>query len=111
MSKSKKNKLSGKKLWIGLARVEQKSRAGVLGDADRAYTNAIGSAISKSRFRNSVKQELARLGLDLIRLENAELLADRLAKYAIDHELKDVARKVANTDSVGFGTFHAFDIS
>jgi hypothetical protein len=110
MSKPKKNQLSAKSLWIGLAKVEQRSRRGVLGNAHQAYTNAIGSADSKKAFRNSVKQELARLGLDLLRLENAELLADRLTKYAIDSELKNVARKAAKTDSVGFGTFHAFDV-
>jgi hypothetical protein len=110
MSKPKKNQLSAKRLWIGLAKVEQRSRKGVLGDTQQAYTNAIGSAVSKKGFRNSVKQELAKLGLDLLRLENAELLADRLTKYAIDSELRNVARKVAKTDSVAFGTFHAFDV-
>lgn len=110
MSKSKKNQPSGKKLWIGLAKVEQRSRNGVLGDAERAYTNVIGNALSKHGFRSSVRQELARLGLHLLRLENAELLADRLTKYEIDSELKDVAKKVAKTNNVGFGTFHAFDI-
>lgn len=110
MNKPKKNEPSAKRLWIGLAKVEQRSRNGVLGDAQQAYTNAIGSAVSKKGFRNCVKQELARLGLDLLRLENAELLADRVAKYAIDNELKNVARKVAKTDGVAFGTFHAFDV-
>lgn len=111
MSKSKNNQPSGAQLWIGLAKVEQRSRKGVLGNAERAYTNAIGNAASKDGFRNRVKHELAKLGLDLLRLENAELLADRLRKYEIDSELKDVAERVADKDSIGFGTFHAFDLS
>ena len=62
-------------------------------------------------FGKGIEQELAKLGLRLIRLENAEPLADRLAKYTIDNELKDLAQRVGKTDSVGFGTFDAFDVS
>jgi hypothetical protein len=111
MSKSKKQQLPSSELWIGLAKVEQITHRGVLGDADRAYTNVIGNAVSKVSFRKSVEQELAKLGLKLIRLENAESLSDRLAKYSIDRELKSVAKKVASTQRIGFGTFHAFDVT
>jgi hypothetical protein len=110
MSNPKRNQASVKKLWIGLANVEQKNRQGVLGDADQAYTNAIGKAVSKADFRNRVKQELARLGLDLLRLQEAELLADRFAKFDIASKLRQVAQKAAKSDRVVFGTFHAYHV-
>ena len=61
-------------------------------------------ATSRTRFGNRVKQELWVLGLNLIRLENAELLTDQLLTYSIDPEFKEVAKRVANSDGVGFGT-------
>lgn len=111
MSKSRRQRLPSKGLWIGLAKVGQMSRTGVLGNADRAYTNAIGKADSRASFRKNVKQELATLGLSLIRLENAERLPERLSKYAIDKELEKLTKSVAQTGRVGFGTFHAFDVT
>ena len=109
MSKKSKDVTSKDELWIGLAKVEQVKRNGVLGDADGAYTNAIGRASSRLRFRAKVSDGLTQLGLKLIRLEDAETLRERLSKYSIDPELMKVAEDAEVTGAVEFGTFHAFD--
>ena len=109
MGKKSKDVTSKDKLWIGLAKVEQNKRNGVLGDADRAYTNAIAKASSRLSFRTKVAADLTQLGLKLIRLEDAETLNDRLSKFSIDPELIKVAQEAEVTGGVRFGTFHAFD--
>lgn len=96
-------------MWIGLAKVEQPGRNGVLGDAEGAYTNAIAIADGRVSFRNKVKEALAELDLRLIRLEDAETLKTRLSKYSVDPELTKVAKAASNTGQVSFGTFHAFE--
>ena len=80
-----------------------------LGDADRAYTNALAIADNRVSFRAQVQEALAELGLRLIRLEDAETLDSRSSKYSIDLELTNVAKEAIKTRRVGFGTFHAFD--
>src|SRR5258708_38669931 len=107
--KQQKRDSSKDELWIGLAKVEQSSRDGVLGDADRAYTNAVAIADSRVSFRAKVREALAELGLRLMRLEDAETLKARSSKYSIDRELTNVAEEAIKTRGVGFGTFHAFD--
>lgn len=96
-------------LWIGLAKVEQPTGSGVLGDADGAYTNAIAIADDRATFRSKVKNALAELGMRLTRLENAEPLKKRLERWSVDAELTKIAEEVRNSGQVGFGTFHAFD--
>ena len=97
-------------LWIGLAKVIPSSGSpDILGDAAGAYTNAIGLAVNKAKFRLQVKEALAELGLLLIRLENSERWEDRSAKYVIDQELKKVATEARVSNRIMFGTFHAFD--
>ena len=95
-------------LWIGLAKVGQTSNSGVLGLSEGAYTNAIAHAVSKGSFRLKVKGAVAELGLSLKRLESAETLDDRLAKYSLDAELTKLVDEARQTGRVGFGTFHAF---
>src|SRR5947207_1526303 len=112
MNKRQKRKSSfvrQRELWIGLAKVKQSSPNGVLGDADGAYTNAIGIAEGRAGFRSKVREALAELGLRLLRLEDAETLKVRSSKYSVDPELTQVAEEAKKTGGVGFGTFHAFD--
>ena len=101
-------KKSEGELWIGLAEVTQTSNPGVLGTSEGAYTNAIAQAASRSSFRSKVKDALAELGLSLKRLESAETLNARLAKYSVDAELSKAADEARSTGRVEFGTFHSF---
>lgn len=104
---SRREKPQGE-LWIGLAEVIQTSNPGVLRTSEGGFTNAIALAASKNSFRSSVKDALAELGLRLKRLENAETLNARLAKYSLDAELTKIADAAKTSGLVGFGTFHTF---
>jgi hypothetical protein len=105
----KQQKSARGELWIGLAKVEQSTRNGVLGDTEGAYTNAIAIADDRASFRSKVKEALGELDLRLIRLEDAETWKARSLKYSVDSELRKVAKEAKNTGRVGFGTFHAFE--
>ena len=105
---SRREKKSEGELWIGLVKVGQKSDSGILGASEGAYTNAIAVAVSRGSFRFKVKGAVAELGLSVRRLESAETLDARLAKYSLDAELTKVADEARKTGRVGFGTFHAF---
>lgn len=107
--KKSKDVTSQSQLWIGLAEVEQTKRKGVLGNAAGGFTNAIAKANTRAAFRRKVVQSLNQLELKLIRLEDAEMLKERLEKYSIAPELITVAKEAELTGDVGFGTFHTFD--
>src|ERR1051325_2140461 len=98
-----REKLVDKELWIGLAKVEQTNRNGVLGDVRGGFTNAIAMATGKANFRVTVKRGLEDLGLRLIRLEAAETLKVRLSKHSISEDLERTADEVRSTGEVGFG--------
>ena len=105
---TRREKKSDGELWIGLVKVGQKSDPGILGASEGAYTNAIALAVSRGSFRFKVKCAVAKLGLSVRRLESAETLNARLAKYSLDEELTKVADEARKSGRVGFGTFHAF---
>ncbi len=109
MKERQKSSFAREELWIGLAKVEQSSGNGVLGDTEGAYTNAIAIADGRASFRSKVKDALADLDLRLIGLEDAETLNARLSKYSLDAELRKVAKAAKDTGQVGFGTFHEFE--
>ena len=100
---------SDKQLWIGGARVMQPKRNGALGDADGAYVNVIALAAGKSDFRSQIKKALGELNLTLVRLADAELLAERLKKHTIHKDLHALAKEVRRTGSIRFDVFHTFD--
>lgn len=60
---NKRQQIAKPELWIGLAKVEQSNRSGVLGNADGVFTNAVGIADNRASFRSKVKVALAELGL------------------------------------------------
>ena len=100
---------SEKALWIGGARVVQPKRHGTLGDADGAYVNVIALAAGRSDFRLQIKNALEELNLTLVRLADAELLAERLEKHTMHKELHVLAKEVNRTGSIRFDVFHTFD--
>lgn len=81
-------------LWIGIAKVKQNARNGVLGNVDQAYTNVIGLAKNKPDFRSQVKQSVEALKLQLLRLEEAEPLKIHLTKFTMHEELSALVKEV-----------------
>ena len=96
-------------MWIGLIRVRQNKRNGVLGDADQAYSNAVGLAKDKGEFRSKIKSVLESVELQLLRLENAEPLNQRLSKYPVHKDIIKAAKEAKKNGQVAFSEFAAFD--
>jgi len=107
---ARKRRVQPQEVWIGLVQVSQRDRTGPLGDADQAFTNALALARSRTGFRSEVRKALEGLGLELLRLEEAEPMKTRMAKYKLGPELRRLAAEVKANGSPKFDTFHSFDL-
>jgi hypothetical protein len=103
------NQIEEKEIWIGLAKVKQPERNGVLGDADQAYTNVLALAKTKFGFRKQAKQAIEELGLQLMRLEDAEPIKFRSLKYSVPKKTLALADKARKENRVVFTVFASFD--
>jgi hypothetical protein len=98
-----------KEVWIGLARVKQPDRNGVLGDADQAYTNVLALAKNRFDFRSQVKQAIEELELKLLKLEESEPLRLHLLQTTPHKDILALANNVKRDETVAFDAFHSFD--
>lgn len=97
-------------VWIGLVKTSQSDRNGPLGEADQAYVNVVGLAEDKHSFRSLAKAALADLDLKLLRLENAEILEERMAHGWVVHKrILRLAENLTETVPVAFDVFATFD--
>lgn len=97
--------LSEPQLWIGLIKVKQNNKNGVLGEADYAYSNAIGFAENPDQFRYQIEQKLKLLELQLLRLENPMPLEKKLSLCKIHKDLIKMAKNVEKEKQLAFGVF------
>jgi hypothetical protein len=94
--------------WIGLAHVFPLD-SDVLGPASGAYVNVVGFAKDKLSFRKKVKLELAKIGLQLKRLEAAEPFNNRLSKFRLGEEILELSNRIESGESaVAFSKFHTY---
>jgi hypothetical protein len=84
-------------------------KAWTLGNADGAYVNVIALAAGRWDFRLQIKKALEELNLSLVKLADAELLADRLKKHPMHKQLHVLAKEVNRTGSIRFDVFQTFD--
>jgi hypothetical protein len=93
--------------WIGLAKVRVLNESNIL-KGNMAYTNLVGLAKNKSAFRKAAKSKVYTMDLELLRLEEAEPLADRLNKFEVDEEILSAAKQLSNLNVIGYTTFHSY---
>ena len=103
------DKLNHQQMWIGLIKVKQNKRDGVLGDADQAYGNAIGLAKNKNNFRSQIKRRLELVELQLLRLENAEPLQQRMLSSSVHKDILGLVSSVNKDKQIAFDVFATFD--
>ena len=101
-----KRSASSTELWIGLAKVRQRGRSGVLGNADGAYANVMALAANKAGFRKQVKDAVEALELELLRLERT----GEFSNAEVDMDLIRLSSQVERDGVVAFGTFHSYDL-
>lgn len=92
-------------IWIGLAEVRHRPGAGVLLDRNTAYTNALALARDSSEFEEVVREAAAKIGFDLITVEECEPLRARLVHHTISTDLEELAQEVSASGTPRFGTF------
>lgn len=99
---------SRKTTWIGLIEVVPREGSDFLGSAEGAFVNVVALASNASDYRESVERAVNELGLDLVDVEDAEPLSNRLKKWTVDEEIRDMAETVKRLGSVAFGTFDTY---
>jgi hypothetical protein len=95
-------------VWIGLAEVRQQPGAGILLDRNGAIVNVLALAQDEAAFRDAVETALRNLGFELVLLENAEPLQERLNKYQVADDLLKLGDEVRASGTPMFGTFHTW---
>ena len=98
-----------KQVWIGLVGADQREGVSFLGDAKGGYVNVVASAANAGEFERKVKRALDELGLELIDIDDAEPLAQRLSRETATEEVSNMAKTVRKLDSVAFGTFYRYE--
>jgi hypothetical protein len=95
--------------WIGLVKVAALKEDIFLRGHKSAYTNAVGLAKSKAEFRREAKRKLQSIQLELVRLEGAEPLKDRLDKFSVSKDILQIAKTLQHKiNTVAFSTFHTY---
>jgi hypothetical protein len=66
-------------------------------------------ASDKNGFQKAVASAAAELSLEIVAIEDAQTLSEKLATGSIDDNLHELALSVAKDGIVRFGTFHVWD--
>lgn len=98
-----------KNVWIGLATVKQKKNVYILGrHVKGGFVNALALAKNSKDFSIQIKKALEELGLTMLKLEESEPFAARIANYKVEKILVTKAKEVEETGNVRFGTFDIY---
>jgi hypothetical protein len=109
-SKRKASKVSNEDIWIGMAEVKPSSKCEYLGDAVGAFTNVVGYAKNRSDFRLKAENLVESLFMKLVRLEDAEPVAQRLRRSSLDKELAKMVKLAAKKPgSIQYSTFDSWN--
>jgi hypothetical protein len=95
-------------VWIALAEVEQRPGTGLLLDRNCAYTNVLALAQDRAGFVTAVKAFLDGVGFDLISMEDEEPLSDRMERFTVAEEIRQLAEEVAAGLGPRWGTFYTW---
>ncbi len=98
------------RLWIGLAEIKAINKNGVLllNGNEHGFVNVIALCGTKFGFRKKAKEELFKYNLELRRLEDVELLFERVKKYKVDESLLVLSKEINPGNSIVFGDFYVF---
>jgi len=94
-------------LWIGLVEVRPLDRKAY--GAAGAFTNIVTWACDAEGFRKKAEIIAATIGMCITDVDEAEPLAERTKKFALNEEIDDmVLRAESNPNAIVYGTFHRY---
>lgn len=92
-------------LWVALLEVRGASGQSAATVRNGAFVNVVARAVSRGDFMSTVGARARELGLDIMKIEDAEPLRTRRAAFVIPPELDRLVREAATTSNPVFGTF------
>ena len=94
-------------LWIGLVELKPLDRRAF--GAAGAFTNIVTWASNEDDFRRKAEEIAATLDMFVSDVEDAELVAERAAKWSMTEEVDDmIQRAEGNPSAIVYGTFHTY---
>jgi hypothetical protein len=98
------------RLWIGLADVAptEANSDEAFEESAGAYVQALALAEDAEEFAERVRGALGGLELELLELESAEPVGDRLRREGLSDTLVELAIEAARAGEVEFSTFHLY---
>lgn len=60
-------------------------------------------------YRKKVTGALTKMGFDVLEIDDDEPLANRLRKYVVDPQLRELAAEAERSGEVTFGNFHSYE--
>ncbi|HMP04624.1 MAG TPA: hypothetical protein PKC45_19220 [Gemmatales bacterium] len=95
--------------WIGLAEVRGLTPASFLSDATQgAFVNVVGLATNAGTFARLTAEHCREIDLELLDLTDVEPFDERIKKYRVDVELKELVAQLSPGSPVLFGVFVVF---
>jgi len=95
-------------VWIGLVEVRPERGNDLLGDALGAYVNVLSKVRGESEYKRFVTDALSANRFRIVAISDAEPLALRREKHAVDKELKALASEVQSVGDVRCGEFFTY---
>jgi hypothetical protein len=95
-------------MWIGMVEVKCPPQNDILDGAKGAYVNIVAPAASEKDFYHQVEKAVKSLDLNLVNIDDAEPLSQRMTDYQVDEEIEKIAQEATEQNSLRFGTFHTF---
>lgn len=97
-----------KDLWVGLVHLRPYQR-GKTWDFAGTYSNIITWASDRESYGEKVRRLAAENQLFVVDIEDEEPISDRLKKYEMSDDLRDLISKAeTNPSAILFGTFHTY---
>lgn len=104
--------LGSPEIWIGLVEVRPRKNSGILGNVEGAIVNVITWALDAKEFQKKATELMNNLDFDLINVEDAEPVKDRLQKEnSFSEEIEKIILETkTNPNAIRYATFHTWGV-
>ncbi|MCB0321500.1 MAG: hypothetical protein KDD60_11290 [Bdellovibrionales bacterium] len=92
--------------WIALLEVRAQ---GKLGETTNAFCTSIALASDEQQFEELARTTLAKMGFELMAIEEVELYRDRVLSFELSEECRTLAETTSDQQPIHFCTFHTYD--
>lgn len=97
-----------REVWIGMVNIRPQVGNDLLEGHSGAYVNVLTPAEDLADYGIRVSGALAEMGFDVIEIDDAEPMTQRVRSYVVDPGLKQLAVEVKRDWKLRVGSFHSY---